>query len=268
MTSTVKPAKGYYSILQFVPDLERAEGANIGVVLFCPDKRFLDVKVSHNNDRVRHFFGGPNFDLQRIDLMKSGFAERVRNSANSIVSGDDFKLFIDTRANSLRLTDPRPIKVFEPAEELNKLFELLVGGRHKAVRQPITVQKIIRNFDGELKKRNISELVRRDVQIELPLFHKTETYPFCFHNGQPNLIKSAVFGIDAENVSQKACRLAVEGKNLSDRNHKLNVIAGFSNDTLAERSIVKDVLAQFNITMFEESEAGKFADLIAKTAHV
>lgn len=56
MKRSTKPAKGYYSILQFVPDLERSEGANIGVVLFCPDKRFLDVKVSHNNDHVRHFF--------------------------------------------------------------------------------------------------------------------------------------------------------------------------------------------------------------------
>jgi hypothetical protein len=41
MNNKLIPAKGYYSILQFVPDLERAEGANIGVALFCPDKGFL-----------------------------------------------------------------------------------------------------------------------------------------------------------------------------------------------------------------------------------
>ena len=27
----MKPSRGYYSILQFVPDPERAEGANIGI---------------------------------------------------------------------------------------------------------------------------------------------------------------------------------------------------------------------------------------------
>ena len=71
MNSSQKPSKGYYSILQFVPDLERAEGANIGVVLFCPERRFLDVMVSHNNDRVRHFFGGQNFLKNKyyIDIM-------------------------------------------------------------------------------------------------------------------------------------------------------------------------------------------------------
>ena len=33
---STNPAKGYYSILQFVPDLEKSEGANIGVVLILP----------------------------------------------------------------------------------------------------------------------------------------------------------------------------------------------------------------------------------------
>jgi hypothetical protein len=70
MNSNVRPAKGYYSILQYVPDLERVEGANIGVILFCPEKRFLEVKMAGGNDRVRSFFGSNNLDLARIDAMK------------------------------------------------------------------------------------------------------------------------------------------------------------------------------------------------------
>ena len=266
MSSTAKPSKGYYSILQFVPDLERAEGANIGVVLFCPERRFLDVKVSHNNDRVRLFFGGQDFDLQRIDAMKASFAERVRSSVKSIVSGDDFKLFIDTRANSLRLTDPRPMKVFEPVEQLDQLFKLLVGVRQKPEHQPMTVKRIISNLDNELKKRNIENLVKRDVQIELSVFHTTETYPFAYQNGQPNLVKPAVFGTDLEKVAQKASKLAIEGKNLLESNHKLNILAGFNNGQ--ERGVVRDVLAQFDVSLFEASETEDFADLIALTAHL
>ena len=265
MNSSQKPSKGYYSILQFVPDLERAEGANIGVVLFCPERRFLDVMVSHNNDRVRHFFGGQNFDLQRIDVIKASFAERVRNLVSSIVTADNFKLFIDTRANSLRLTDPRPVKVFEPAVELDKLFDLLVGSRNKAVHQPMTTRRIVRKFDTELKQRDLGELVKRDVSVELPLFHTTEIYPFAFKNGQRNLIKPVVFGTDSEIVRQKASRLAIEGKYLSDQNHKLNVIAGFNDRQ--EREIVAGVLAQFDVPLYQESDTAEFADLIARTAH-
>ena len=266
MNSSTKPSKGYYSILQFVPDLERAESANIGVVLFCPERRFLDAKVSTNNDRIIHFFGGKNFDLLRIKAMKASFAERVRGSVASIRSGDDFQLFVDTRANSLRLTDPRPMKVFEPASELSKLFNLLVGVRQKAAQTPITTEQIIRKLGNEIKKRHITNLVQRNVRIELPLFHKTETYPFAFQNGRLNLVKPAVFGIDMELVVQKASKLALEGRSLLDRAHKLTVIAGFNNGR--ERSVVKDVLNQFEVELFEATDTEKFADLIAKTAHV
>lgn len=38
--------KGYYSILQYVPDPERAEGVNIGLMLFCPEKGFLRIQTS------------------------------------------------------------------------------------------------------------------------------------------------------------------------------------------------------------------------------
>ncbi len=268
MNDNRKPSKGYYSILQFVPDLERAEGANIGVVLFCPERRFLDVIVSHNNERVRHFFGGhggQQFDLQRIDSMKASFSERVRNSVNSIVTPDNFKLFIDTRANSLRLTDPRPLKVFEPVRELGELFDLLVGSRTKATQQPMTTRRIVRKFDEELKKRNIGELVKRDVQIAMPLFHTIETYPFAFQNGQQNVVKPVAFGTKAEIVIQKASRLAIEGKNLSEHNHKLNVIASFNNGQ--ERDLVVGVLAQFDVPLYRESDTAEFVDLIAKTAH-
>ena len=77
MTNNESPAKGYYSILQFVPDLERSEGANIGVVLFCPEKHFLKVQTATGNDRVRRFFGPEdNIDLD-LDRFDKEFTEHV-----------------------------------------------------------------------------------------------------------------------------------------------------------------------------------------------
>ena len=37
----MKPSRGYYCIIQYCPDLGRLEAANIGVLLFCPDRGFL-----------------------------------------------------------------------------------------------------------------------------------------------------------------------------------------------------------------------------------
>jgi hypothetical protein len=116
MNSNATPVRGYYSILQFVPDLERSEGANIGVVLFCPERHFLKAQTATGNDRVRRFFGPEQdveLDLDRVNAFKATFEERVAE-ASRIHTPDEFRQFIDTRANQLLLCQPRPIKVFDP----------------------------------------------------------------------------------------------------------------------------------------------------------
>jgi hypothetical protein len=35
---------GYYSIIQFCPELSQLEALNVGVVLFCPEKKFRNGK--------------------------------------------------------------------------------------------------------------------------------------------------------------------------------------------------------------------------------
>jgi hypothetical protein len=42
-----------YTILRVVPSVERGERLNVGVVLFCRQRRFLDVRVALDQDRLR-----------------------------------------------------------------------------------------------------------------------------------------------------------------------------------------------------------------------
>lgn len=267
MNKDIKPAKGYYSILQYVPDLERVEGANIGVVLFCPEKRFLDVKMAGGNDRVRRFFDTENLDLDRIKAMKTVFAERIRQQSDSLFTAEDFKLFIETRANQMILTEPRPMKVFEPRQDLEHLYEKLVGGRQKTDNPSLTKRKIIRKFDEALEERALKPLIKRDVQIKLPLLHRTETYPFSYQNGQPNLIKPVVFGSDENQTIAKSCRLAVEGDNLAEQNYKLNVLAGIENERNDTRQTISDILKRYKVKLFFTSQIDELADFIKETAH-
>ncbi|MCI0665486.1 MAG: DUF3037 domain-containing protein [Acidobacteria bacterium] len=128
-------AKYYYSILQYVPNLERAEGVNVGVVLICPEEGFLKAKTSDDNDRVLRFFGDRlDLDLQRLTALKRAFEERIKMEAGMIKTLEDFEQFIATRANHLRLTKPRPIKISgaEAEAELGSLFASLVEERGHA----------------------------------------------------------------------------------------------------------------------------------------
>lgn len=125
-------ARGYYSILQYVPDLERAEGVNVGVVLFCPEEGFLRAKTSDDNDRVLRFFGErADLDLRRLAVFKLAFEERIAAEAGRMKTLEDFQQFIATRANHLRLTPPRYIKVTDAEAELESLFALLVEEHSK-----------------------------------------------------------------------------------------------------------------------------------------
>src|SRR5262249_41757548 len=126
----MKPAKAYYCIVQYTPDPARGEAANVGVLLFAPEHGFLDAKLSSSNDRVRRFFGPDvELDLGRVRAMKQSLRRRLRAEAGRFRTADDLRHFVQTRANQIILTPPRPMTVVDPGKDLEVLFQELVGER-------------------------------------------------------------------------------------------------------------------------------------------
>jgi hypothetical protein len=85
--------------------------------------------MTARNDRVRRSFGGsPDTDLKlsRLDAFKTPFEGRVAMEAERMRTLEDFRNFIKTRANQLRLIGPRPVRLEDPEAELSNLYELLV----------------------------------------------------------------------------------------------------------------------------------------------
>jgi hypothetical protein len=67
-----------YAVLRLVPRVERQEFINIGVIVFCLEKRFLEAKVHWNETRIRALW--PDLDTSM-----------ARNHAEAVVricSGD------------------------------------------------------------------------------------------------------------------------------------------------------------------------------------
>jgi hypothetical protein len=121
-------ATGYYCIVQFTPDRRRAEGANIGVLLFAPEHQFLDVRLASSNRRIHRFFGTPRgFDEEQVSAIRLSLKNRLRVEAEYIRSPEDLDHFVKTLANHLVLTPPRPVIVSDPARDLDNLFEELVA---------------------------------------------------------------------------------------------------------------------------------------------
>lgn len=273
MNKNGNPAKGYYSILQFVPDLERTEGANIGVVLFCPEKGFLKAQTARGNDRVRRFFGtseDSDLDLERVNIFKTAFEERVQIETKRIHSLEDFRHFVDTRGNHLLLTVPKSIKVFDPKEELHALFERLVGGRkHRPTKQSkISIAQIRKRFDEMLTKRGVSQKVQRNVTFESKVLGETIEFPFAYTNGQPNVIQTVVFESPKES-KHIACQLAIEGDELKELPNPivLNVLGSFSSSLNGTEEQVRALLKKYEVHLFTPENVHDLVEIIAETAH-
>ena len=259
---------GFYSLIQFCPDLSRLEAANIGVLLFCPERGFLRAITSEENSRIRKFFGPVDEGWSRIDLLKEAFDARVASEEGRIQTIEELERFIATRANEVQVTPPRPVKVKDPAADLQALFDRLVGG----VERRDSTAPLRQAFSDAIAKEGLEPKVWRDVPIEVPAFGRTITIPFGYRNGRFNLIQPVRFASATETTRlDRACKYAVEGHSLyehEDPNHgklKLVVVGEFPSGSEGSKGKVSNLLEQYDVGMFDASDLGPLLEDIRRT---
>jgi hypothetical protein len=259
----MNPNKGWFSIIQYCPDPNRLESANIGVLLFCPELNFLDVQVASNNQRIIKFFGSNSFEKKLVNSFKKGIGERVEKEKLQIQTYEQLAEFIDRRSNQIRISPPRSLRVTNPAEQLDELFVELVGGPHR--REP----KLKDRLAESLEQKSIEKKLHRQVSIAVPVDGKQLSVPYAFQNGRFNLIQPVRF--QSENPLQTAYRYAVEGDSIyesaNDRygKMKLLVVGKFRSNTDEHRSTVEKVLKHHHVDLFSMDELDKLVHEILVT---
>ena len=164
----MKPAKGYYSVIQYCPDLGRFEAANVGVLLFCPEKHFIRALTSNNNGRIIRFFGSEGHDLARINTFKRGLEDRLQKEVSTIKSVEDLQQFIALRANVLQITPPNSMKVCDPEEDLRNLFEEIIGEPARPERRRSLRGYVSEKFSGA----GLEKKVVHDVKVDVPVLQR------------------------------------------------------------------------------------------------
>lgn len=208
--------RGYYSLIQYCPDTRRAEAANVGVLLLCPESHFLECRIASGNDRVRRFFGVHGEDRDRLHEIKQAFETRIQRDRDRIRQVEDLEHFIETRANKLLLTPPRNMRVTEPAQDLRRLFEELVGGRAhgEAVLKSgrgLSVKPRLRQL---LSQPEVENKVKSNVQVK-PLYGRTFTADYAFYNGKNSFVVPQTIHLDADQTLREAELLAIRGRQLA-----------------------------------------------------
>ena len=119
-----------YAVIRYVPRPEREEFLNVGVILYCQSKNFLQMKFSVEESRILAFY--PDADVQQLREYLEAFKEVCcGSSASSPISKLDnasrFRWLTATRSTVVQTSKVHPGFCEDPQATLDKLHSQLVG---------------------------------------------------------------------------------------------------------------------------------------------
>lgn len=262
--------KGYYSLIQFCPDVSRLEAVNLGVILFCPASGFLQALTSKSTRRAEKLVGRGELARAALKSAKTAIEKRLLVDRESFKSLEDLQRFVDTRGNSLQLTPPRPLKVTSPEEELKRLFEELVGGRtlkdSEAAKRAAfpSLQTLFTRLSNEGR-------ATLDFETTLPVLGQEFTVPYAYQNGVLNLVKPHEF---QKKSAKSALDLAIRGDLIQKHGvpkfeqSQLVVVSRFPADCDPEFvSHVDQLFSEYRVKHVHAEHVEDFVNLVESEAH-
>jgi hypothetical protein len=118
-----------YAVIRIVPRVEREEFLNVGVILYCADQDFLDVRFSINIERLQALF--PQHDVEEAKKRLEVFDQICKGNPESgpigkLAPASRFRWLTATRSTIVQVSPVHPGLCRNAGETLEKLFEELV----------------------------------------------------------------------------------------------------------------------------------------------
>ena len=268
----MKPMRGYYCLIQFCPDPSRAEAVNLGMLLFCPDAKFIAARTSAGNLAAAKLVGKGGIDKQSLNAAKRAIQRRLQTDREAFQTLEDLQKFVDSRANILKLTQPRPVKVFDPEQNLANLFKELVGGRPRSTSPRI----LLPNLDSLFRRLASEGRGRRfDWSVRIPILDRDLRVPYAYRNGDWNLVIPRLFPSEESRAVGIAQQLAIDGdllrrySNNGNGRKQLVVVSKFevADDTVAEtENRILRLFREYSVKSVPEGNIEEFAAAVDREA--
>lgn len=118
-----------YAIVRVVPDLERGEFLNVGVILFSRQRRTLIARVRLDEDRLRTLAPAHDIDdlqahLVAIERIAAGGPDA--GSLGQLSPTQRFQWLVSPRSTSIQVSPVHSGICADPARELDRLYHRLV----------------------------------------------------------------------------------------------------------------------------------------------
>ena len=118
-----------YALIRVVPRVERGECLNVGVIVFCKSKKYLDMRVHLDEPRLKVFsanldIAGIREHLQAWDLICKG--DPSGGPISQLDQAGRFRWLTATRSTILQCSEVHPGLCTDPEAVLDDLFERYV----------------------------------------------------------------------------------------------------------------------------------------------
>jgi hypothetical protein len=119
-----------YAIIRFVHRVEREEFMNIGVILFCKDEQYLQMKYVLSASKIKSI--SPQIEVEEIEQHLQAFAKICCGLPDSGAIGElppaeRFRWLTATRSTMIQSSKVHPGLCVNPQDALEKLFVEMVG---------------------------------------------------------------------------------------------------------------------------------------------
>ena len=118
-----------YAVVRVVPRVEREEFMNVGIIVSCPARDFLDARIELNEQRLHAF--APNLELQ---LVRQHTESIVRSCAGGSEAGpigrlsprERFHWLVAPRSTIIQVSPAHSGRCTAPAATLEHLLDKMV----------------------------------------------------------------------------------------------------------------------------------------------
>lgn len=265
-----------YTVLRYVHDVVTGEFLNVGVVLYCPERKFLRAKTRKKTARLTHCFRGADGTAARQAIkqieaairetakgLQSMFPEEVstaRDFAAHVLPHDD---------SSLQWSPLGAGRTRDPNQELERLFDRMVARYDTLNENRKTESDVWRTFSRALARRNVSaHWEKKTIASDADSI----TFQHAWKNGRWHCLEPLSFDlVDGEAIRNKARRYLGQVSALSNASDEFTVyfLLGEPTDSAMQPQFEKAVrILQSSPTVpvevFRESQADEFSAKVAK----
>ena len=267
-------ARGFYSVVQYCPDRFRAEAVNVGLVILRIDPHAVRVKMTGNYDRVRRFFAIGKPEMLNLKVSTQSILSRIEMSADEFRTSEDLAAFAASRANDLRLTEPRLAMLDNVDADLERLFAQLVEQHSTADLAIANPAEVLPPKLGEVFYRlQQARKIWQPGILTVPVYKRKLEIPYAYKNGVVNLVKPHVFPANKRAASQ-AATLAINGDLIqrhptAGEQHKLIVVSTLETAEQAREidEHVEPLFKEYSVRLIRPGDVDAFANEVEQSAH-